>query len=251
MFGGSAFQNPFNDAIAQYAMRFAQPLFFGHSPAVAYTQSLSNGTASLLKLQGRYLAVTCFHVYDAYRTAKASNPEVIFQIGRLGFDPAAHLLSESAALDLAILNVTPLVREDGDLHPGDFFEASTWPPGDLADTDLLAFAGYPGVWRNQLALGYLRFYAVTSGTAEIAALGESHLVTRMAFDEAEVAIRDGLVLGSLGGLSGGPVFVWRPGVLLLTELVGFATEYQDDLDLLYVRRANCLLENGVIVEQHP
>jgi len=246
MFGGKAFEDPFNDFIAQFPMRFAQPVFFGDSPAVAYTSNLFNGTATLLSLSGRYLAITCFHVYDAYRRALEHSPATIFQVGRLGFDPRPHLISESASADLAVLDVTPYVKDDGDLAPGQFFAPGSWPPRDLTDSDILAFAGYPGVWREQLALGHLRFYSVTSGTAEIAALGEHHLVTSLALEQAETAIRDGLVIGSLGGLSGGPVFAWRTGLLLQVELIGFATEYQETWDLLYVRRANCLLEDGHI-----
>jgi hypothetical protein len=214
MFGGPAFQDPFNDFVAQYAMRFAQPLFFGQSPAAAYTTMLSNGTATLVKLEGRYLAITCHHVYAAYRSAKAADPGTIFQIGRLEFDPMLYLVSQSRAQDLIILDVSSFVREAGYLESGQFFEASHWPPGDLHESDLLAFAGFPGIWRQQLELGFLRFYSVTSGTSEIAALGEYHLFTRLAIAECESAIRDGLVLGSLGGLSGGPVFAWRPGLLL-------------------------------------
>lgn len=247
MFGEKAFENSFNDAIAKYPMRFAQPVFFGDSPATAYRSNLANGTASLLRLGSRYLAITCFHVYDAYRKIRELRPATIFQVGRLGFDPSSHLLSESRELDLAVLDVTPYVREEGDLESGHFFESGSWPPAELSGTEILAFAGFPGVWREQLALSYLRFYSVTCGTAEIASLAERHFYTRLALEEAEVAIRDGLVLGSLGGLSGGPVFAWRPGLVLRAELVGFAIEYQQDLDLLYVRRATSVAEDGQLL----
>lgn len=242
-----AFEDPFNNFVALYAMRFAQPLFFGQSPATAYSAKLSSGTASLLKLQGRYLAITCHHVFDAYRAMRSKDPQTIFQIGRQAFDPVSHLVSESQEQDIVVLDVSSFVREGTDLESGHFFEPLNWPPGNLQEGDLLAFAGFPGVWRQQLEIGYLRFYSVTSGTSEIAALGERHLVTRLALDECESAIRDGLVIGSLGGLSGGPVFVWRPGAILRTELVGFATQYQESFDLLYVRRATCISEDGRIV----
>jgi hypothetical protein len=56
-----------------------------------------------------------------------------------------------------------------------------------------------------------------------------------------------LDLRPLGGLSGGPVFVWRRGVIARAELIGFIKEYQENLDLLYVRRANCITVDGILV----
>ena len=85
------------------------------------------------------------------------------------------------------------------------------------------------------------------GPAAVASLGESHLQTRLDLSESISVLRDGLVLGDLGGLSGGPVMVWRTGPVLHAELVGVAVEYQESLDLLYVRRATCLDRNGSLV----
>lgn len=155
------FETPFQDVVAKYAMGFAQPVFFGDSPAQAYSAQLFNGTASLLRLGERYLAVTCAHVLEGFRSERARSAATIFQIGRQSLDPEPFLASESSALDLAVLDVSPLVRDGGDLEPANFSVALQWPPGDLVETDILAFAGFPGVWRDQLALGYLRFYAVT------------------------------------------------------------------------------------------
>jgi len=36
-------------------------------------------------------------------------------------------------------------------------------------------------------------------------------------------------------MSGGPVFVWRRGLIVNAELIGFIVEYQQNIDLLYMR----------------
>jgi hypothetical protein len=52
------------------------------------------------------------------------------------------------------------------------------------------------------------------------------------------------VFGFLGGLSGGPVFAWRKTPVLVAELVGFIYEYQESLDLMFVRSAAVIREDG-------
>jgi len=179
MYSDPAFQDRFNDVIAKYAMSFAQPLFFGDSPAVAYSSRLNNATASLIKLKERYLAVTCQHVFHAYREAKAVRDATIFQIGRAAFPPLPCVLSESKSQDLVVLDVSTHVGEGKDLEPSHFYDPGVWPPAAIGQHDLLAFAGFPGVWREQLAVGHLRFYSVTSGTAEVETAGEYHLTQRV------------------------------------------------------------------------
>ncbi len=242
-----SFETPFEDVVAKYAMTFAQPVFFGDSPAHAYAARLFNGTASLLLLGDRYLAITCAHVLNGFRAQRASESRTVFHIGRQNLDPERFVISESTTLDLAVFDVTTLVAEGGLLEPSNFSVASQWPPGDVSEKDILAFAGFPGVWREQLALGYLRFYAVTVGTADVASVSEKSLMTRLDLAESVSVIREGLVLGSIGGLSGGPVFAWRSGPVLRAELVGFAVEYQETFDLLCVRRATCLDANGILL----
>ena len=75
-------------------------------------------------------------------------------------------------------------------------------------------------------------------------VGEDYLVTRIEPDECVAAIDSRLVIGSIGGLSGCPVFVWRVGLIVLAEFVGIVVEYHESLDLLYIRRANCLQDDG-------
>jgi hypothetical protein len=80
-------------------------------------------------------------------------------------------------------------------------------------------------------------------------MGDQHLVTRIELGECVLAIRGGLVMGSIGELSLAQCFVWRSKPILFAELIGFVPEHQESLDLLYVRRANCLQVDGGLCEK--
>ena len=68
----------------------------------------------------------------------------------------------------------------------------------------------------------------------------------MKIEECDALYSNGKVYGSLRGISGAPVFVWRRGPILYPELVGFVFEYLEDLDILKIRPASTILETGDI-----
>ena len=82
-----SFGDPFFDEISKYSIRFATPVLFGESPYSSDYAALRNGTATLLKLRGRFLAVTCQHVLKEYRYLKLAGPMTFFQIGHVLIDP--------------------------------------------------------------------------------------------------------------------------------------------------------------------
>jgi hypothetical protein len=241
---GSSFLSPFDEQITKYALRFAQPVFFGQSPAAAYSASLASGTGTLIRLGEKFIGVTCHHVLDGYRARRQLDPQTVFHFGRIEFDPERYLIAENRGIDLVTLDLTSFVGKVEEMTALNFVDPIRWPPSSITTDDVIAFAGFPGIWREQVSLAYLRFYSFSSGASPVSALGERHLMTRIEPEECVAAIRGGLVMGSLGGLSGGPVFVWRTGPILVAELIGFAIEYQETLDLLYIRRAVCLESDG-------
>ncbi len=241
-----SFANPFFDEISKYAVRFATPVFFGESPYSSYAASLSNGTASLLRLQNRFLGVTCHHVLDGYRRFKAAQ-DTFFQLGPVRMDPQKHLISEDRNRDLAVVDLTPFVGKVGDLTEANFVQPTTWPPRDVSKNDVLCLAGFPGIWRLQKDLGHLRFYSFSSGTGKVLSVRDDEIVTTVQIQECISQINDGKVWGSLGGLSGGPVFAWRKTPILVAELVGFIYEYQESFDLMLVRAARVMRDDGTLV----
>ncbi|MFL6214220.1 MAG: hypothetical protein ACJ74J_10065 [Blastocatellia bacterium] len=239
-----SFANPFFEELSRYAVKFAQPVFFGESPASSYSASLQSGTMTLLKFEDLFIGVTCQHVLAGYREMHKTRPDIIFQIGHAEFDPLKQLIDEDQQNDLATFNLTPFVQTVERMTESNFIEPLSWPPSEISEDDVICLAGFPGIWREQLNLGYLRFYSFSSGASEIHAASENHIVTRIEAEKCRVSINEGKVLGSLGGLSGGPVFCWRKSELLRAELVGFIYEYQENLDLMYIRAAKVLAQDG-------
>jgi hypothetical protein len=241
---GSSFPDPFHEEIARYPVRFAQPVFFGQSPVLAYSAELASGTGSLLRFDDKFIGVTCLHVLTGYRRKLEEDPAIIFHFGRIQLNPEQYIIAESAELDLVTLDLTSFVGAVGGIDPQNFVSPIRWPPPSVTTDDVFALAGFPGIWRERASLGYLRFYSFSSGTISVYSIGEQHFIMRLYEEEAQAVVNYDLVLGSIGGLSGGPVFVWRRTPILFPELVGFIMEYQDIYDLLYIRRATCLDSTG-------
>lgn len=243
-----SFSDPFFDAISKYPVQFATPVFFGESPLSSISALTRNGTVSLLKLGDKYLGVTCHHVLEGYRQFTGMN-EKHFYIGSLHIDPEQALISEDKSYDLAIFDLSKYVDQVPELNRAKFVKPRNWPPSDISNEDVICMAGFPGIWRDQIRLGHFRFYSYSSGAAEVASVNEKHLVTRVQIADCITQINHGKILGSLGGLSGGPVFVWRKTPILIAELVGFIYEYQESFDLMYVRLGNAIGLDGNIIIQ--
>jgi hypothetical protein len=241
-----SFSDPFFDEISKYPVKFATPVFFGESPYSSNSAFLRNGTATLLMLSGRYLGVTCHHVLDGYRQFKEKNNGFL-HMGPIRVDPEKYLISEDKDHDLAIFDLTNLVGTLPELGEANFVQPGTWPPCDVSKEDVICMAGFPGVWRDQVGVGHLRFYSYSSGAAEVVSVRDNSIVTTVQIADCVTQINHGKVWGSLGGLSGGPVFVWRKTPILIAELVGFIYEYQESLDLMFVRSANVIGIDGKII----
>jgi hypothetical protein len=85
---------PLGQEITKFPLRFAKPAFFGNRPTKQEPQNINHGTVTLLELKGRPIALTCSHVLGAYHEMHA-NPNAIFQIGDVEFNPLERIIDES------------------------------------------------------------------------------------------------------------------------------------------------------------
>jgi hypothetical protein len=242
---GLNLRNPLFDELARYAGRFAQPVFFTDPTAEGHA-AFKNGSGFFLRLPERTVGVTCHHVLTDYRKRRGPSLSESFQFGRARFEPEVRLVAADQDLDLAVLDVTSLVDVADGIDAGSCIFPGTWPPGDLSADDILALAGFPGIGRQYFTPDYFRFHLLSAGTTEVTSLGPNHLVTRL---ELEKCVHSGVlpeVTEDIGGMSGGPVFVWRKGTLVTAELVGAIYEYQASLDLMRVRLLGCLQPDGTL-----
>lgn len=214
-----------------------------------WTVFLKSGSGFFLRLPERTAGVTCHHVLEDYRNRRSSSPSPSFQFGRARFEPEERLVAEDRKLDLAILDVTSLVDAPNGLDAASCIVPVTWPPRDILYDDVLALAGFPGIGRQRITPEYFRFHLLSVGTAEVSSLGSTHLATRIELEQSVVSGVLPKVTEDLGGMSGGPVFVWRTGHIVRAELVGAIYESQASFDLMLVRRFNCIRRDGTL-ESH-
>ena len=91
------------------------------------------------------------------------------------------------------------------------------------------------------------FDSWSSGATQVSAVREEYFVCQF---EREYWVQSfnldrhtGLDLHKLGGLSGGPVFIYRN---IYWEFIGMIYEFSENFDLMYIRPANLVLEDGSI-----
>jgi hypothetical protein len=243
-----SFDEPYYEELMKYPGRFAHPVFFGPPSGPYGFTPLANGTGTLLKFGNLVLGVTCHHVLEAYRKKKAQNPNIVFQFSGASLEPDDFLIQEDKNLDLATLDLSSKINEVIEQGKPGPIEPSVWPPEGISTDDVIAFAGFPGNWREDTPPDYSRFYLFSSGAAKVHSVTEDHLVTRIEVEKCITQVRDGKNLGSLSGMSGGPVFVWRKTNLLRAEIVGFIYEYQETFDLMHIRSARVIREDGTFAK---
>jgi hypothetical protein len=236
---------PLGDQLSKYPLRFAAGVFIGPTRRSKIFRP-NSGTATLIQLDRRPLAVTCSHVIDSYRER---NPEVEagFWIGNLQIDPLKRLVAEDARLDLAVIDLTGLdikLIADGSEIGACFVDPTSWPPKRPAEGEFISFGGFPGVLRKHNGDEEVTFNSFSLGASEVTSVGDNYLVCQLN-REYWVSSRGrlGFDLHELGGMSGGPAFMWR-GVA--AELAGFIYEYSPALDLVYIRSAHVINVDGTL-----
>jgi hypothetical protein len=242
--GDSNIVKPFDLELSRYAAKFARAVYIGEPPPFSSSTFMASATMTVLKVDDLFIGVTCQHVLARYRELLETRANIIFQVGQARFNPLHYLIAEDKERDLVTINVTSLVNEIEEGGKSSFIEPVSWPPGEVTENDVICLAGFPGIWREKLSLGHLRFFSFSTGAAFVRSTGEERFAVRPLDEGGIVTINRGMVLGSLGGMSGGPVFCWRNSDILRAEFVGFIYEHQETLDIMFVRKAKVLNRDG-------
>jgi hypothetical protein len=241
---GTEPESSFQEALTDWAEPFARPVYFGRRDPDSNKLEIASGTGGLLRLDGKFLGVTCQHVIKEYRAARREGRADFFHFGDAIIDPDSAIIDESERLDLVVFDLTDMAGRTPFLKESNFYEPRHWPPAEVDESDVLAFVGFPGEWREQEGRLDLYFYKMNYGAASIESVSEERICSRLAMDEVIYFVRNKTGFHSAGGLSGAPVFVWRRGVVLTGELVGFVYEHQAAFDLLFIRRATFIQASG-------
>lgn len=240
---------PLGGEMAKFALRFCKPVFFGLPPSREHPVVVINGTASLLQFRDELLAVTCFHVIESYRRKLDEDCRCLFAVANCYFDPLAQLVAEDRAVDFAVLRLTP---EQGDTITRDsngigeaFYPLAAQPPTPIKVDDFVAYGGFPSDRRYLTSFDELSFGTYSSGACRVTDVYSDYITCEFEreywvkhFFEAEAEAEP----ETLGGLSGGPVFVIRTSSagLVSYEYAGLIFGMDKSTEALFMRRAEAI-----------
>lgn len=229
----------------KYPLKFAIPAYFGARPQPGVLITVNSGSASLVRLNGQPVALTCWHVLEGYRQRLAECP-CIFQLGNCQLDPLAQLIAADKDLDYALIGITDsqtkeIAKPNGPFDGTFFCDLAEWPPGNVKEGDFVAFGGFPGELRQAVSFDKLSFGSYSSGASRVTSARDDYLVCQF---EPERWVSHGLEPepSTIRGMSGGPVFAIRhsDADIMTYDFVGHITEFHEDFKLLYVRLARAL-----------
>ncbi len=236
-------------------LKFCDAIIIGRPPAHAGdlgTRVLS-ASVTYLQLNGRKMVVTNAHVIRIFEKEHAADGVTIIQLQGLEMgDIHARIIDIDDDADLVTLDVSDLelvprdVPEREDLCFRQFYVPATWPPAEVNEGDVVAFAGWPEVLRKDNPNGWdvesnpysmigmeVRRVSPDQFTVRINREDTKIAFGRTAFDEKDYC---------LSGMSGGPVLRRNQ---LSYELVGVIKEYQPPpYDLFAFATVNSIKTTG-------
>jgi hypothetical protein len=230
----------------KFPLRISEPILFGYRGQGSSGHSLvRSGTATLIEIEKRQIAVTCNHVLELYLKRRSEDASISWQVAERPFDPAERLIDKDEYLDLATFDVSGLELEQDRIEflPLQFYRPYRWPLASAKVGEIACLGGYPEVYRSSE-----RENVISSGSWSLSAAPVTDVEAKSlicAFDrstwrtdvKADPSFTTGLM--EFSGLSGGPVLVLRA---LAFELVGFI--FQQGITMDFVRAVNASRMRG-------
>jgi len=247
-------RGPLGKELSRYPVLFAASLAIIEEPTNLAKSILYNGTATLIKLRGKHIAITCDHVLQKYDQIIDSSKKAQLQIGNLNLDPLVSTIDRSSEMDIATLDLEPYnwAQISVDQKIGDkFITPFEWPPPQITENDLIITGGFPRVFRTHVAPTEFSFASLSIGPVPVSRTYRNEITCRL---EREYWVSDktpfGIDINTLddfGGMSGSPVFKYDQDKIKTFEFIGIVFEYcRLPFDLLKIRLANVLDLNGKI-----
>jgi hypothetical protein len=202
---------------------------------------LHNGTVTFVNTGKKTICVTAGHVFDKYRAHKKEFTDLECQVGSVRVELEEYLVDYSSSLDLATFELSPILLAGSRASA---HGAPSWPPGAVAESDIVILGGYPGLLRieqtGRLGTPFVSFLA------PIAQTSSDHSAIQLNLEDAYWPDGSGGLApaSELGGMSGGPLFRYRPAPVEYFELVGFIYEANTSYGIIFARHASCIDVSG-------
>ena len=228
-------------ALRSIAQNCCAPFWWHGNDQADNYRILHNGTVCFIRPESTTIAVTADHVFDQYRLDIEQDPTIECQFGGATVTPMKDVIERSRELDLTTLAVSPIQLAQIRVSP---FAPVAWPTGRVTTDDVLLYGGFPGAIRAEgQETADISFQWFVGSPISIT---PGYIKFRIDFDQFHQPLaKQEDINRVLGGISGGPVMKFVSGPLIeRLELVGFITESQADLGLVFARPAQCIRVNG-------
>lgn len=237
------------EKLAKFPLLFAKSVVFGPRPSNSRPSQIRNGTVSLVDLGEGPLAITCEHVIAGYIEMAKTHDNLVFQIGSVDINPLEQLVDKNARLDLATIRLTEAqvqsITSEGEIGSC-VFRPKAWPSEALKIGEFVAFGGFPGSLRTIVALDEYILGSWSSGGSPVSSVSEGQFVSAFEreFWDKSFGAKHQLNMDTLGGLSGGPVFINRG---LYWDFVGIVSQYHENYDAMFFASTSSLRTDGSII----
>jgi hypothetical protein len=228
--------------IIKIAANYTSVIFWGEPSPRAGDSQITNGSIFFLDCGEGIFAVTADHVCQGYLKRKASTPRLVCQIGKIPFEPETRLIDRDDELDIATFRVDEkeLVVDGKAAH-----KPSSWPPKPPDLEKGVFFAGFPGIYRNQLSPLSVE-WRLYSGIATATSITDEYITCRI--DRSDIVDTIGVGLPpekqQLGGLSGAALWTLVETSIFSWRLGGIIYQYNPEFEIFRAKRPDRLKSNG-------
>jgi hypothetical protein len=165
----------------------------------------------------------------------------------LRFDPEERLIDRDPTLDIATFRITE--REVETIMGKWIHRPAQWPPLPPEEGKGVFTAGSPAVHRRILS-GHAIEWGVYSLLVTATAVSDEKIICQ--FERGEWVDPRGFELAepppkpSIPGLSGAPLWTLTENATIGWRLGGVIYQFSEDFELLYVRRPDCIRQDGTL-----
>ncbi len=224
--------------LAEFPLNHCVPIYFGNPRIV--DSKVNNGTATLLKRNGKLYVVTNHHVLESFLGRTKGEEGIILHVGGLYVkDISSRLVFDSSEIDISIFEFSDHKESEFELYgnvPTSFYEL-----GDIQLSinigEVVAFGGYPGVFRIRDEKNQLSFRTFSSGASIVHEATDRNIVVSIEHDQSSVTmLSPDLPPANIAGLSGGPVFeISQTGLIATFRFAGIIAECNPSFQVMFAK----------------
>jgi hypothetical protein len=209
--------------------KYAIPFTFGRPPRPSEEPDIHAGTCVAVETAEARFIITARHVAEPAREA-AQDAAVQCLAGSVKLDVRGQLRLSEPVLDLATVQLSNTQMQLIEREGYRVVRPDRWPPvSEIGLNDPVLVVGFPGSWRIHVTWDQIDFRSVTK-LALIHQLQPREFACQLdpAFvDQYEAEHAADLASEQLPGMSGGPGFLVRQGLLVVPRLCGIIKQGWD------------------------